>query len=308
MALLEISLSRGMGLRRIFAGIFLLLLSASAAFACGNCTSTDPWSCFQSDRWPVKTLADSDAALINMAPVMYTIPGMQAILRPAAADNNRDPDHRLFPEFTVFQIIAALKWATLAADGDLHMAIVDPNDSAKTMVIELPDPACMTPSMYQATLDLRNKIEAATGVQQPNTTQQYMPPLPIIVTGVAYWDLAHGQADQAPNNLELHPLLDVSFPPPPPPPTSCSAPAARAINICSPAAGSTLTSPAHVLASATGTTITNAAVSLDGTQVFSVKASTVDTYVNMTPGAHRITVTVKDSAGYYWRTVYLTAQ
>jgi hypothetical protein len=46
-------------------------------------------------------------------------------------------------------------------------------------------------------------------LRHPNPTGA---PILIRVNGVGFFDRPHGQAGAAPNNLELHPVLEIQFP------------------------------------------------------------------------------------------------
>lgn len=282
----------------------VVCLFATGAAACANCNPSDPDSCLTSDRWPVKTFSDEDAALVSPNVVDYTIPAFHAIPRPPAMDGlGRDPEHRVFPELTTFRVTAGLLWVGLMQDEDFHMAIADPADPTKVMTVEAPAPDCVPASLAQAMVDIRSSIEQITGILTPGTTKYFNPPRKVIVTGIPYWDMNHGQSGQGPNYLELHPVLNIRFP------VACALPASRAVNICLPVANSTVKSSVRVVAAAKGTAVSGLNVLLDGVHVYSNKSNTVDTNVTVTKlGSHRITVTATDSAGNFWKTVYMTVQ
>jgi hypothetical protein len=44
------------------------------------------------------------------------------------------------------------------------------------------------------------------------TTQFQAANVPVVVTGVGFWDFPHGQRGAAMNLVELHPVLDIQFP------------------------------------------------------------------------------------------------
>jgi hypothetical protein len=48
-----------------------------------------------------------------------------------------------------------------------------------------------------------NRFQATTAFQPAN--------LPVRVTGIGFFDFAHGQTGAAPNQIELHPVLDIRF-------------------------------------------------------------------------------------------------
>jgi PKD repeat protein len=71
------------------------------------------------------------------------------------------------------------------------------------------------------------------------------------------------------------------------------------VTIASPSPGASVTSPAHIVASAaSGNPISKMTVLLDGAPVYTISGAAVDTTVAMTPGSvHRIDVQTTDSAG-----------
>jgi len=76
-----------------------------------------------------------------------------------------------------------------------------------------------------------------------------------------------------------------------------SAPSATGIVISSPTNGSTVSSPVHVVAKSSQTKITGTKVYVDGTSKYSTSGTSVDTYISMASGSHRITVKNWDSSG-----------
>lgn len=67
--------------------------------------------------------------------------------------------------------------------------------------------------------------------------------------------------------------------------------------ISSPTNGSTVSSPVHVVAKSGQAKITGTKVYVDGTSKYSTSGTSVDTYISMTSGSHRITVKNWDSSG-----------
>jgi FG-GAP-like repeat/Bacterial Ig domain/FG-GAP repeat len=83
---------------------------------------------------------------------------------------------------------------------------------------------------------------------------------------------------------------------------SCSATSNRTVNICSPTAGATVTSPVQVLAAVRSDAGVSAAqIYVDGTKVFQGPAgtTTVNQSLTLSLGTHRITVKGWDSAGSF---------
>ncbi len=79
-------------------------------------------------------------------------------------------------------------------------------------------------------------------------------------------------------------------------------PADHTVTICSPAAGSTVASPVHVVAGTTSSTrITGMWVYLDGTAVYHSSTNSVDTNLQVANGTHTILVKAWDSTGLVTR-------
>lgn len=80
------------------------------------------------------------------------------------------------------------------------------------------------------------------------------------------------------------------------------------VTICTPNDGSTVTSPVRVVAGTTDSSqVTAMKIYLDGTAVYSISASQLDTKVAMSNGQHRIAVQAWDKAGRVFKSVvYVT--
>jgi Bacterial Ig domain len=73
---------------------------------------------------------------------------------------------------------------------------------------------------------------------------------------------------------------------------------AGTMSMSAPVAGTTVTSPIHVVANAsTSSTITGYKIYLDGTAVFSQASGSIDTFLNASAGSHKITAKAWDSSG-----------
>jgi hypothetical protein len=160
------------------------------------------------ERWSVKVGTDADAALVNAAnPVRTTIQAMRALVAPA--DPPGPPlDHRVQPtETTVFVINGVLTQYKLEDDVDYHIVIRDP--AGNTMITEIPSPACDgSTSPFDAAVEaVRKKFDARLSATSSFQTAN----LPVQIKGVGFFDFIHGQTGVAPNGVELHPVLDISF-------------------------------------------------------------------------------------------------
>ena len=170
-------------------------------------------------RWSVKTGTDPDASMVNLSQTTATtIAAQRAIPAPATLpSNNRVPP----VETTQYTLDATIIDFALEADSDYHVVIRDSNGN--TMITEIPDPACVGASspflagIKNARAEFDAVFNVTTTFQSTNT--------PVHIKGVGFWDTVHGQTGVAPNGIEVHPILDITFTSPPPTPTPTATPA-----------------------------------------------------------------------------------
>jgi hypothetical protein len=171
-------------------------------------------------RWNVKTGGGPGANLIDPAKVQATT---ISSLVSAAAPASWPPPSRVKPyETTVWQMDAVLVAYKLETDGDYHLVISDASNN--TMVVEIPDPAAVDSSSLFVTqikaartaFDARfgQQIAALRAITQPADVSAPMiahVSVPVRVTGIGFFDFAHGATGAAPNSIELHPVLSIQF-------------------------------------------------------------------------------------------------
>ncbi len=181
-------------MRRAIMGALALVLSSSAALGCGT------------ERWPVKTGTDRDAAGVANFPTPTTVAQLGSVIAPAHP--RLRPNSRFAPtELTTFQITGILKVIKKEADGDFHMVIADPTNPRATMIVEAPDPNCASGSHFLDNIGfVRHVLNQKFG-----QITRLEPNVPVMVTGVAFFDLRHSQEGIAPNGTELHPVLVIAF-------------------------------------------------------------------------------------------------
>jgi len=182
-------------MRRISLAAFVFIASATAAFACGT------------ERWAVKTGTDADAGSVVTVAQVAQISDLAAL--PAPADPNAQPNSRFAPtETSTFMISATLSVIKQEKDEDYHLVIANPNDPSTTMIVESPDPHCAVGSVFANQIaTVRQTIDNQFG----RIRRKRRPGIPVLVTGVAFFDVVHGQEGVAPNGIELHPLLSIYF-------------------------------------------------------------------------------------------------
>lgn len=159
------------------------------------------------ERWPVKTLADDDAASVDPSVVTgLSVSDLVKFPGHSKKELLRMADSRYPEETKVYQVDAQIVGFKREADGDFHIVIADLRDPQKTMIVEIPDPVCKDLGQTQ----LRSDFEARFG----HATAKYKTlakPARVVVSGPGFYDFIHGQTGVAANGFELHPVLKMSW-------------------------------------------------------------------------------------------------
>jgi hypothetical protein len=157
------------------------------------------------EREAVKIGTDSTSNLVNLTPQDTTIASLRAQPMPASLPSaTRVPNSA---ETQNWRVSATLTLFKLETDSDFHLVLADA--SGATMITEIPSPSCDAGSVWST--QIAHSRSAFTAKFTPNSTFQQAN-VPVIVTGVGMFDFAHGQTGAAPNQIELHPVLDICFP------------------------------------------------------------------------------------------------
>jgi hypothetical protein len=187
-----------------------------SAVAIGACSTSPSGGCVEgpfdatkwtgtcgTERWSVKTGTDPGAAEISPALQPATIEELTSLAPPA-----RLPETRVDPvERTVYQLTnVSVTFAKLESDSDYHLIV---SDGQRTMIVEVPFPGCAGDAS-----PLRCRVthaRAATDTIGPTTTGSRRG-LTATIVGVGFFDFIHAASDgQAPNGIELHPVLAICF-------------------------------------------------------------------------------------------------
>ena len=155
------------------------------------------------ERWAIKTGTDAEAKAISLtAPTAVTIAALRAKAKPSSY-----PSSRIGPvEKTLYQLDATLTKYKAESDGDLHLVLQDA--AGRTLIVEIPDPACMGSSPWKASVTAARKTFTARYAPTSSfkTTSKH-----ILVRGVGFFDKLHGQTGVAPNGIELHAVTGLAF-------------------------------------------------------------------------------------------------
>jgi hypothetical protein len=159
------------------------------------------------ERWSVKTGTDPDAAMID---ALHPTPTTIAIMRSWPSQPSPPSNSRIAPyETTAWTVEATLTLYKKEDDGDYHLVLRDA--AGNTLVSEIPCPNCVgTGSPFASKI---NNARATFNATLTATTSFQTANLPVRVTGIGMFDFPHGQTGAAPNQIELHPVIDLVFNP-----------------------------------------------------------------------------------------------
>jgi hypothetical protein len=180
------------------ASLFLCLMALSSA-AIAQCDS---------QRWPVKTGTDKEAALVQLsaAPTRTTIAALAGLRRPGSLPSTG----RVQPtETTVWMVTATLAGFKMEADLDYHLVLKD--DKGRMLLAEIPSPGCVgSDSPFASRIAT---VRALFDAKYRATSALQTVRVPVRVTGVGFFDTQHDRRPRgaAPNEIELHPVLALVF-------------------------------------------------------------------------------------------------
>ncbi len=179
--------------------------SQAAAAACPKCGT---------ERWDVKTLSDPDANQVNFTPKTATVKQLYSMAAPRTGETRQPAEDQTY---VVHARLVGYKIEFDANDNsgdhDFHIVIQDLKGS-QTMVVEIPDPQCEgVCSSLKKDAIAQARTAFANGVTQQPEAEFFALKTPVLVdvTGVLFFDFAHGQTGLAKNCVELHPVLDFKF-------------------------------------------------------------------------------------------------
>lgn len=164
-------------------------------------------------RWHIKTLDDAYVNTINWTPILANVSTLTAAPVPAGYDQYNDTTRYAPYETQAYRIRATLVGWKTETDHDYHIVIADINNPSNTMIIEPPDPACSAAcasNFGNYYTSVRNKLVSCFGAA-PSSFTNFPSGVVVDVTGVPLFDALHGQTGVAPNGIELHPLLSITF-------------------------------------------------------------------------------------------------
>ena len=161
-------------------------------------------NCGGVERWDEKVLTDPLAYTVIFASHPSSVAHLVVITTPTPG--TAMPRYQPV-EDSVYTINCNITIKKAETDSDFHLVL---SNGTKTLIGEIPCSACssVAVSPYSNLFQrCRNFINA--NIASGNVSSVSIPA--VVVTGVAFVDPPHGQTGAAPNNLELHPILDIHF-------------------------------------------------------------------------------------------------
>ncbi len=115
-------------------------------------------------------------------------------------------------EYQVINVEAKIVGYNLEdADGDIHLILSD-SDGKHTLIAEVPDSNQVSTWAQPQVAAVRKWLYDSLG-KPPRTTKRPPRDLGIVfVVGVPFFDKKHGAVGEAPNGIEIHPVLGISLP------------------------------------------------------------------------------------------------
>src|SRR4030095_1922908 len=184
----------------LIGGLLYTLLFAAAAENIGGKDSDN--KCGGEERWNVKVVTDPNADKARSGFEETTIADLIKIDTKKPENKYGEDKPRMEIETHLYKIRHCFITDVLREnDNDLHLVIED--GAGNHMIAEIPDPKC---SEAQKSDWIGNFEEARnTLVQFSNNYRHFM----FSITGFLFVDKKHGQTGRAPNNVELHPIIEI---------------------------------------------------------------------------------------------------
>jgi hypothetical protein len=181
----------------------LLLVAATS-------TAQMPASDCDGFRRKVSTLTDADTQFLTNYEYT-TVTGLTQL--PLFTPTDTTP--RQEAERHIYMVEARILAFKRQQNGDIYLVLRDPYSGAdSTLTAIIPNPECPDVSESSQWSRYRNAFQEVIWTYgEPDTTLRSVEQLwsPLTITGIPFYNEPHHDTEQAANNLELHPVLNVEF-------------------------------------------------------------------------------------------------
>ncbi len=188
---------------RVKSGLALIVLCSTGLWSVlAEEDVREPYVACGIERWGIKIGSDAQAPLIDLKQSQVTTVADMRLWQPPPT---LPVDSRVAPfETTFLSVSANLISYRLEDDSDVHLVLMDP--FGNTMIAEIPGPVCVgigpfSPMISSARARFDSQFTATSFLKYIN--------IPVIVSGIGFFDYVHGQTGVAPNGIEIHPVLDI---------------------------------------------------------------------------------------------------
>lgn len=152
------------------------------------------------ERWPVKTMQDKDAGMVNMRTINTTV---NRLRQKKSLVKIIGTTPRQIDEMQTYTVDCYINKYILEPDGDYHLVISDPK-TGETMIAEIPNPLCdrVQGSKYISYFS-RSRSEFLKYAKGGKCLGLFR------IKGCLFFDKAHSIAPigDAPFHAEIHPVL-----------------------------------------------------------------------------------------------------
>jgi hypothetical protein len=176
--------------------IFWVLLAITALASCRKGKHNEE-ACNGDTRREVKLMTDPRATEVDTVPVFTTIEALGALDVPEVKSETERQD----VEKQVYSVRCKVEEVDRKRDGDYHLLL---KSGDKYLIAEVPNPECD----YAATSSFLGLYQDVYTFIEENDLEGKE----VTLAGVSFVDIDHHYSrKQADNNLELHPVLHISF-------------------------------------------------------------------------------------------------
>jgi hypothetical protein len=145
---------------------------------------------------------------VSFVSKVATVDELRGLPVPAGLGRNAA---RLRGEFSTYRLKVRLRSMKIEEDSDIHLVVADPSNAQHTMIVEFPNAGCVRragPTSRRRMARARAALMRSCGPAHTGSFRQLTGTATI--TGVAFFDVIHGQRGVAPNGIELHPVLSLT--------------------------------------------------------------------------------------------------
>lgn len=177
----------------------LLFAFVLLCISCEEKGKHDPEACSGNTRREIKLLTDANALFVDSVPDTITIVEFNAIVRPEV---DRETGRQAV-EYRRYTIRAKVDKLKRERDGDFHIRL---SDGEHYLITEAVNPGCVYASGSAFLEDFKRVRDFIAANESSLEGKE------VTITGIAFVDIDHHyKRKESENNMELHPVLDISF-------------------------------------------------------------------------------------------------